>query len=129
MIYDCFLFFDELDVLELRLNVLAEVVDRFVIVEAAQTFSGNSKPLNLRENWGRFEAFHNRITYIELGDLAPDRCVDHESWSRQAFQRDAIFQGLAGCTESDWLIVSDCDEIPSPEAVLSFLPSLGHNKT
>lgn len=44
MIYDCFSFFNELDLLEIRLNVLKDVVDRFVLVEAGETHAGKPKP-------------------------------------------------------------------------------------
>ena len=57
MIYDCFTFFNELDLLEIRLNVLRDVVDRFVLVEAGETHTGKRKPLYFRENAARFAAF------------------------------------------------------------------------
>ena len=43
-VYDCFLFYDEFDILEIRLNILNDVVDYFVLVESSRTFSGNKKP-------------------------------------------------------------------------------------
>ena len=50
MLYDCFTFFNELDILEIRLNEMAPVVDRFVLVEARKTFQGADKPLYFEEN-------------------------------------------------------------------------------
>ena len=50
MVYDCFQFFNELDILKLRLHIMDPVVDRFVISEATETFSGNPKPLYYEEN-------------------------------------------------------------------------------
>ena len=40
MIYDCFTFFNELDLLDIRLNILNDYVDKFVIVESTKTFTG-----------------------------------------------------------------------------------------
>lgn len=50
MIYDCFTFFNELNLLEIRLNILNDVVDKFVLVEATKTFSGKDKPLYYEQN-------------------------------------------------------------------------------
>ena len=60
-IYDVFPFFNELDILEIRLNSLYEVVDYFLITEATTTFSGNSKKLFLTENLEQFEKFKDKI--------------------------------------------------------------------
>ena len=54
MVYDCFSFFNELDLLEIRLNVLKDVVDKFVLVEATRTHTGRPKPLYYEENKARF---------------------------------------------------------------------------
>ena len=54
MIYDCFTFFNELDLLEIRLNILAEHVDRFVLVEANRTHTGITKPFFFEANRARF---------------------------------------------------------------------------
>lgn len=56
MIIDCFTFFNELDVLEIRLRELDGVVDRFVLVEATLTHQGKPKPLLYAENKERFAA-------------------------------------------------------------------------
>ena len=58
MTYDCFSFFNELDLLEIRLNVLKDAVDKFVLVEAGETHSGKPKPLYFKENEARFAAHH-----------------------------------------------------------------------
>lgn len=72
-IYDCFTFFNELDLLELRLNELASVVDYFVIAEATHTFTGKPKPLHFKENAARFEAFLPRIIHIIVEDFLAAR--------------------------------------------------------
>ena len=65
-IYDCFLFFNELDLLELRLNILNEVVDYFVIVESAITFQGQDKEFIFEKNKGRYASFENKIIYFKV---------------------------------------------------------------
>lgn len=69
MVYDCFTFFNELDLLEIRLNTLDSVVDRFVLVEANKTFSNMEKPLYFKENEGRFEKFKDKIIHIVVEDF------------------------------------------------------------
>ena len=61
MIFDCFTFFNELELLELRLELLSTVVDRFIIVEASKTHSGLGKPFYFEENRARFSRFEDKI--------------------------------------------------------------------
>ena len=68
MIYDCFIFFNELELLELRLNELAGVVDKFVLVEATRTFTNEPKPLFFQENRARFREFDSRIIHVVVAD-------------------------------------------------------------
>ena len=69
MIYDCFTFFNELELLELRWHELAGVVDRFVIVEATKTHSGRLKYPHYRDDQARFNPFHGQIIYIIVDDI------------------------------------------------------------
>lgn len=64
MIYDCFLFCNELDVLEIRLNELNDVVDRLVLVESAHTFTKLPKPLFFEQNKLRFEKLLPKIEHV-----------------------------------------------------------------
>ena len=66
-IYDCFLFFNELDLLEIRLNLLYQHVDYFVIVESEVTFQGQLKDFNFEKNIKRYEKFTDKIFYFKLG--------------------------------------------------------------
>ena len=120
MVYDCFGFYNELDLLEIRLNVLKDVVDKFVLVEATKTHTGKPKPLYFNENKERFAAFEDKIIHVVVDDF-PDPPIDYTerqaSWMRENFQRNAIVRGLAGARDDDLIMVSDADEIPSPEAV------------
>ena len=65
-IYDCFLFFNELDLLELRLNILDDYVDYFVIVESAITFQGEDKEFIFEKNKNRFAKFENKIIHFKV---------------------------------------------------------------
>jgi len=113
MIYDTFTFYNEFDVLEIRLHELAGVVDRFVLVEATKTHSGKPKPLYYRENRSRFAEFTDCIVHVVVDDL-PD---SNDAWTLENFQRNAIARGLANCCPDDAVLVSDVDEIPRASAV------------
>ncbi len=113
MIYDCFTFFNELEVLRLRLEELWEVVDRFVLVEATVTHAGAPKPLVFADNREAFAPYLSKITHIVVSDM-PD---GPDPWARECFQRDAIARGLDGVGANDWVIVSDVDEIPRANIV------------
>lgn len=115
MVYDCFQFFNELDILKIRLNVLDSVVDRFVISEATETFSGLKKPLYYEENKEMFAAFADKIIHVVVDDTPKgDRWGTHE---RDTFQKNAVTRGLRDCTDEDIVIFSDLDEIPNPDKI------------
>jgi hypothetical protein len=113
-IYDAFLFFNELDILELRLNILDPVVDRFVLAESTVTFSGRPKPLHYAENRQRFARWQDRIVHVVI-DNTPD--TGTWRWGREYFQRDQLMRGLTQCRCDDIVLLSDVDEIPDPDAV------------
>jgi beta-1,4-mannosyl-glycoprotein beta-1,4-N-acetylglucosaminyltransferase len=71
-IFDCFLFFDELDLLEIRLNVLYPYIDYFVIVESGITFQGNAKAFNLENSWDRFVQYSDKIIYLKINSYDID---------------------------------------------------------
>jgi len=112
-VYDCFTFFNELDLLEIRLQELNNVVDYFVIAEANMSHSGNPKNYILEENWERFKPWHDKIRRIAVDDF-PETNV---SWVREKFQRDALTRGLYDVSPEDLIIISDLDEIPRAEIV------------
>ncbi|WP_102867738.1 N-acetylglucosaminyltransferase [Pseudovibrio exalbescens] len=113
-VIDGFTFFNELDVLELRLGELYDVVDQFILVEATTTFTGQKKPLFFAENKARYAAFSEKITHVIVSDL-PENVPS--PWTREFMQRDAIARGLAEGDGADLILVSDVDEIPRPEAL------------
>ena len=63
MIYDCFTFYDEFDILEIRLHELKDVVDKFVLVEGSITFQHKPKPYYFAENSQRFAEFGDQFMY------------------------------------------------------------------
>ena len=120
MIYDCFSFFNELDLLEIRLNVLKDVVDKFVLVEATRTHTGRPKPLYYEENRSRFKEFEDRIVHIVVDDFSEAEklsTVREKAWAVENIQRNTIAKGLIGAKPDDTILISDLDEIPKPEAV------------
>jgi len=114
-VYDCFTFFNELELLELRLHELDPVVDQFVLVEAALTHSYHPKPLHFAEHKARFEKFLPKITYIVVTEF-PE--AGGNRWVAENYQRNAIARGLQECKPDDVIIVSDIDEIVRARAVL-----------
>jgi beta-1,4-mannosyl-glycoprotein beta-1,4-N-acetylglucosaminyltransferase len=112
-IYDCFTFYNEYDLLEIRLEELWNTVDYFVIGEASTTFRGNPKRFNLEDNWSRFEKYASKIRYVRITDMP----TGDSNWAREFHQRAALGRGLFDMQPDDLIIVSDCDEIPRATAV------------
>jgi beta-1,4-mannosyl-glycoprotein beta-1,4-N-acetylglucosaminyltransferase len=117
-IFDGFCFFNEIDVLRLRLETLWDVVDEFIIVESTFTHAGNRKPLFYHEE--DFREFSSKIRYVVI-DPDPTDLADH--WCNENRQRNGIAQGLGHAHADDWLLVSDVDEIPDPKSIRSYTPS------
>jgi beta-1,4-mannosyl-glycoprotein beta-1,4-N-acetylglucosaminyltransferase len=113
-IFDCFSYLDEDLLLELRLNILDEYVDYFVIVEGNKTWQNNSKKLRFDIN--KFDKFKKKIIYIPITDM-PD---GDNPWVRENFQRNCISRGLVNANEDDLIIISDLDEIPNMEQIWKF---------
>lgn len=121
-VYDLVLISTELDWLEIRLHTLAPFVDYFIVVESPTTFTGNPKPLHLRDNWKRFARFHAQIIRRVVEDrVESQRLWDHEAHFRNSLLYD-VFPALTGTSaeprQGDVLIVGDVDEIVRPETAL-----------
>jgi beta-1,4-mannosyl-glycoprotein beta-1,4-N-acetylglucosaminyltransferase len=117
-IFDVFPFNDELRMLRIKLHEMAEWVDRFVLVEARQTFTGAEKPLVFQQHRAEFSAFDDKIIHVVV-DAFPAHV--RFPWAREFYQRDMGAAGLAGlCAEDDLVIISDADEVISGEAVKGF---------
>lgn len=112
-IYDCFMFYNELDILKLRMDILYNYVDFFVIVEANKTLRGNDKPYYFEQNKLMFSAYLDKIIHVKVDDLPIYDSVG--SYSIERFQRDAIMRALVlRCKYDDIILISDVDEIPNP---------------
>ena len=114
MIYDCFSYWDEDLLLDLRLNVLNKFVDYFVIVEGNKTWQNNSK--KLRFDLKKFKNFKDKIIYVPVTDL-PD---GKDPYLRENHQRNSILKGLVSANPEDIIIISDLDEIPNPKKIFKF---------
>lgn len=114
MLYDGFIFFNELELLELRLEYLYDVVDRFILVESRYTFTNEKKELYFESNKRRYEKWDNKIIHIVV-DKFPDSC--NTAWDREHYQRNIIEKGIAGADENDIFMSGDLDEIPSRSAI------------
>ncbi len=112
MIYDYFLFFNELDILDIRLHELDPVVDYFVLVESTHTFSGVPKPLIFDANRHKFQKFANKILYLRVGYANSPHPFENE-----AQQRDAAALLLTQIGDQDIVMISDVDEIPKASIV------------
>lgn len=110
MIVDTFMFYNELAVLELRLNVLDEYVDRFVLVESEVNHAGGPKSLFFQENKDRFAKWAHKIEHIIM--TTEEAPTDKDPWSREKYQRNCILRGLDDVPSEALVMVSDVDEIP-----------------
>lgn len=124
MVYDCIPFFNELDILKLRLGVLNPIVDRFVIEEATVTFSGKPKELCFEKNQEMFREYLPKIEYIVVED-SPVEVSTHE---RDKFQKNALIRGLRDAGEEDIILLSDVDEIPNPEVLRRLISEFDPDK-
>ena len=124
-IFDCFMYFDEDTVLDVRLNYLNQYVDKFVIIEAEYNHKGEKrKPKFDIKN---FHKFKDKIIYLlinqeppileKINDLDSDEKKNEKhimnALKRENFQRNNIVNGLNDATDKDWIIISDLDEIPN----------------
>ena len=119
-IYDCFQFFDEEHILDLRLNILHEYVDFFVLVESTIDHQGKPKKLNF--DYKKFKKFNKKIVYLVVDDateVAKNPHIGGESLAEQ-HQRNSLIRGLKNCSDNDLIILSDVDEIPDPNKLNSF---------
>jgi beta-1,4-mannosyl-glycoprotein beta-1,4-N-acetylglucosaminyltransferase len=130
IIYDVFTFNNELDMLEIRLNILDDYVDYFIIVEASETFSGVKKPLNYETNKERYKKFEHKIRHYVITDTPNgfndtdcDQSVlymasnstnvtrEHLCWLKEFYQKELIKNALIDLNDNDICYISDVDEI------------------
>ena len=128
-IYDCFMYFDEHVILDLRLNILNPFIDYFVIVES--TFNHKGEKRKLKFDINKYKKFENKIIYL-IFDEEPSGIekvfdTDNEgevsrklilnAASRENGQRNFISKGLERANEKDIILISDVDEIPNLEKI------------
>jgi beta-1,4-mannosyl-glycoprotein beta-1,4-N-acetylglucosaminyltransferase len=144
-IYDCILFMNEFDILELRFNILNPIVDYFVIVEANRNMKGDIRELLFEKNKHRYEKFLHKIIYLTIEppnqyiklpiidnpQTFKEQCINdtfknmlstrlfdrytQPNYGILYYTREAMKIPLEHCNDSDVIITSDCDEIPNPE--------------
>ena len=111
-IYDCFQFFNEENVLDLRFNILDEFVDFFVIAESTTDHQGHDKKLNF--DIEKFKKFKKKIIHVIVEDTLDSIKKAHIGQNSlvERHQRNSIMRGLKNCSDNDLVIISDVDEIP-----------------
>ena len=121
-IIDCFTFYNELELLNYRLNVLNSSVDYFILAEATHTHAGFSKPLFFKDNKDLFKGFEHKIIHIIVDDFPFKKenetspFLEGYQWANEKWQRDAIKKqvDLLGLADEDLIVLCDLDEIPNP---------------
>jgi len=121
-IIDCFNYFDEDLILDIRLATLFDYVDKFIICEATLDHAGNKKKLNF--DIKKFKKYEEKIKYIIIDDLPKVVKKFKKHWhpahARDQFQRNSLVRGLEDCEPNDLIMISDLDEIPNPEKISNF---------
>lgn len=125
IIFDCFTFFNELDLLEFRLKLLDSTVDKFVICESNITFSGKPKPYYFEENMARYDKWMHKIIYLpieqttegiefrQVTSYSPDNgpfLLEHQ-------QRNSLSYANEYIEDNDLVLIGDLDEIPDPNSI------------
>lgn len=119
-IYDCFTFFNELHLLELRLNELNDVVDKFVLVEGERTWQNKDKELYFEKNKHIFDNFADKIIHV----VVPATESQDNSWSNESHAFNCIARGLESASDDDLIMISAVDEIPKPARIRELHHSL-----
>jgi beta-1,4-mannosyl-glycoprotein beta-1,4-N-acetylglucosaminyltransferase len=123
-IYDCFQYFNEDHMLDLRFNILNDHVDYFVISESTKTHQGEDKKLNFNIN--NFLKYKNKIKYI-VADFKRDKnFINHKGGESiiEQHQRNCLSKGLVDADDNDLIILSDSDEIPDLNKLNQIKPKI-----
>src|SRR4029078_4600828 len=117
-VYDCFIFYNEIELLKMRLEELDPVVDYFVLVESAETHRwGDPKPFYFAENQHLFKKYLHKIIHVKVDERHPEM----GAWQREGYQRHGMLRGLNACKADYIILISDVDEIPSASCIAHFL--------
>ena len=146
MIFDCFLFFQEIDILLIRLDYLYDLVDKFIIVEAGESFTGKKKEFIFEKNIKIFEKYIDKIFYYKINDRHKNYnsiiefltnknsrvhskikffMDNHNYYDKEkihyildSYHRECIHIPLSKiCNDDDLIILSDLDEIPNRKII------------
>ena len=122
-IYDCFQYFNEDHMLDLRMNILNEDVDYFVISESTKTHQGIDKKLNF--NLENFKKYKHKIIYTVADFTEKNKSSNHKGGESliEQHQRNNILHGLDGANDSDLIILSDSEEVPDLKKIDQIKPS------
>lgn len=125
MIYDCIPFFNELDILKLRMQIMSPYVDKFVLEESTVTFSGEPKEMTFAKNRDMFAEFEDKIIYVAVDNSPMSGVTTHE---RDKFQKNQLIRGMVDCKPDDIVIFSDVDEIPNPKVLTEIIQNFDATK-
>lgn len=126
MIVDTFMVNDEMDMMDFRLRYLYDYVDKFICVEADHTHSGNPKGFNVMENLERFEWARDKLSFYLINVKTEGLDFSHKpkefdfnapQWRVENQQRNAIADACKDFADDDIIMISDCDEIPTRQAI------------
>ena len=120
-VFDCFTFYNELQILHVRFEELYDFVDYFILCEAPLTHRGKQKPLYFDENKKQFSKYSEKIIHLVDNEI-PEKVDD--PWIRENHQRNYINSGLEefDLNNNDQIIISDVDEIPNVKTLQNRLP-------
>lgn len=112
-IVDCFVFYDEIDLLHYRLKLLEHIVDKFVIVESYWDREGNAKKLYSQELEDLFETFRDKIVHIVVDSFPYTK---GERWKIEKYQINRLYDGINSLRlqDTDVLLLTYLNETPSP---------------
>ena len=108
LVWDCFFFGDEVDMLDFRMRELDPVVDRFVVVEGDRMYSGEPKPSHFIQNRSRFADFDDKIVHI----VVPLSVDGVDRYDRENEQHRALYPFIEDLDPNDVVLLGDVDEIP-----------------
>jgi hypothetical protein len=124
-VYDCFSFYNELDLLEIRLRELWNLVDYFVISEANTTHSGRPKEFIFLDNLERFKPWLDKIIHVKVEDMPG--VIDGNCWHNERHQRNCLVNGLTNVDNQDIILLGDIDEFIRPSAIEELKNDFEHN--
>ena len=116
-IFDCVTFFQENLQIELRFNILNDVVDKFVVCESVYDHRGKEKKINFSKY--KYPEVISKIEHIIITKKFPEK---NTPWQNQSWQREYILEGIKDADKNDLIMFSDPDEIPNPEKLKNFNP-------